>query len=89
MTRDVQLRHVCVKLVPLETSSKGKVASELQLRQQCSKLVPLDKSKPSAADGNEVRLLHKYQTYRKVVPLDKSTTGKEVSEEQPNQVSLK
>ena len=82
VVRDVQLRHVCTKLVPLDTSSKGKEVSPVQDRHVPLKVVPLETSIP---DGKEVKLalLQARHVSVKFVPLETSNAGKEVSPVQP------
>jgi hypothetical protein len=81
VVRAVQLFHVLRKLVPLDISRTGNEVRLVQSSQQYLKSVPLDTSKPSAADGKEVKLvsLQPLHALWKLVPRDRFKAGKDSS----------
>lgn len=80
-SRDVQLRHVCVKFVPLETSNAGKEVSAVQSLHAAvklrSSLAVVENNIPSAVEGKEVREVQLSHVPSKLVPLERSRAGKE------------
>ena len=73
-----QPRHVLLKLVPDEVSSKGNDVSELQPNHAWSNVAP-EEVLISGKDVREVQLRH---VWLKFVPNEVSSKGNDVSEEQ-------